>query len=45
MHHQTDQPTHAAKAREGAKQDVLLAQNIDMLNEWKPMPQKTAGTK
>jgi hypothetical protein len=42
---QGDQPVHAAKARDGAKQDALLAQNIDMLNGWKPMPQKTAGTK
>jgi hypothetical protein len=29
-----DQPVHAAKAREGVKQDALLAQNIDMLREW-----------
>lgn len=29
-----DQPTHAAKAREGVQQDALLAQNIDMLREW-----------
>lgn len=29
-----DQPVHAAKAREGAKQDALLAQNIDMLTAW-----------
>jgi hypothetical protein len=36
------QPEHAAKAREGAKQDALLAQNIDMLNGWTP---KATGTK
>jgi len=29
-----DQPVHAAKARDGAKQDALLAQNIDMLTGW-----------
>jgi hypothetical protein len=29
-----NQPAHAAKAREGAKQDALLAQNIDMLTAW-----------
>jgi hypothetical protein len=29
-----DQPVHAAKARDGAKQDALLAQNIDMLTSW-----------
>jgi hypothetical protein len=29
-----DQPAHAAKAREGASQDALLAQNIDMLAAW-----------
>src|SRR5262249_17089864 len=29
-----DQPAHAAKARDGAKQDALLAQNIDMLTTW-----------
>jgi hypothetical protein len=29
-----NQPAHAAKAREGAKQDALLAQNIDMLSGW-----------
>lgn len=28
------QPVHAAKARDGAKQDALLAQNIDMLTAW-----------
>jgi hypothetical protein len=32
--HREDQPTHAAKARDGAKQDALLAQNIDMLTAW-----------
>ena len=39
---QADQPAHAAKARDGAKQDALLAQNIDMLNGWTPKP---IGTK
>ena len=29
-----DNPAHTAKAREGAKQDALLAQNIDMLAAW-----------
>lgn len=29
-----DQPVHAAKARDGVKQDALLAQNIDMLTSW-----------
>jgi hypothetical protein len=29
-----DQPAHAAKAREGVKQDALLAQNIEMLTSW-----------
>jgi hypothetical protein len=33
-HNRADQPAHAAKAREGAKQDALLAQNIDMLAAW-----------
>jgi hypothetical protein len=40
--HQSDQPAHAAKARDGAKQDALLAQNIDMLNGWTP---SKSGTK
>ena len=29
-----DHAAHAAKAREGAKQDALLAQNVDMLTGW-----------
>jgi hypothetical protein len=33
-HNRADQPAHAAKARDGAKQDALLAQNIDMLTAW-----------
>ena len=29
-----DNPAHTAKAREGAKQDALLAQNVEMLTAW-----------
>jgi hypothetical protein len=32
--HRDDHATHAAKARDGAKQDALLAQNIDLLSAW-----------
>ena len=33
-HDRAAYPAHAAKAREGVKQDALLAQNIDMLAGW-----------
>ncbi len=32
--HRDDHATHVAKARDGARQDALLAQNIDMLQAW-----------
>lgn len=32
--HRDDHGTHVAKALDGAKQDALLAQNIDMLQAW-----------